>query len=366
MQGMLDFFDDPAHHPNRLEGEVTVSGLATKHDHGTPIQNCVCHVQGFGSRGEWLVLHGGQHLSCRHDDLAGLIRLLDHHLLGHPHLLHGDLHAEIAAGHHDAVGLRKDLLEVLQALDVLDLGDDLDVFASEVLAAVLHIISTLNEAEGDVVRIVGDCPVFDVLDLTLSHDGDVHLHAWNIHVLLLTQLAVVDHLAEHLVVLGLRDLQNDGAVLDEDALAWLHTLGQLLVGDCDHVLVALEAVVSDKLEILASFQLLLGIVDLEGAGADLRAAGVHQDLHLALELGSELVSLLQVGQLHALLLVVSVGHVASDDVHSCLHQLHENLGIPGLWSDGADDVGLFLLVVHVRDLLVGCRVLQRVLLEGLH
>ena len=34
--------------------------------------------------------------------------LLDHHLLGHPNLLHGDLHAEIAAGHHDAIGLRKD------------------------------------------------------------------------------------------------------------------------------------------------------------------------------------------------------------------------------------------------------------------
>ena len=68
------------------------------------------------------------------------------------------------------------------------------------------------------------------------------LTAWNIHVLLLTQLAVVDHLAihsklkhaekalasdmpplnprglaEHLVVLGLRDLQNDGAVLAGNA-----------------------------------------------------------------------------------------------------------------------------------------------------
>ena len=40
--------------------------------------------------------------------LSSSLGLLEHHLLGHPDLLHGDLHAEIAAGYHDAVGLRKD------------------------------------------------------------------------------------------------------------------------------------------------------------------------------------------------------------------------------------------------------------------
>ena len=44
-----------------------------------------------------------------------------------------DSHAHVAAGHHDAVGHREDLIDVLHALGVLDLGDDLDEIA---LAAV--------------------------------------------------------------------------------------------------------------------------------------------------------------------------------------------------------------------------------------
>ena len=39
-------------------------------------------------------------------------------------LFDGDFDAEIAAGHHDAVGRREDLVEVLQRLGAFDLGDD--------------------------------------------------------------------------------------------------------------------------------------------------------------------------------------------------------------------------------------------------
>ena len=38
-------------------------------------------------------------------------------------------------------------------------------------------------------------------------------------------------------------------------------------------------------------QLLLGIVNFKGSGTDLRTTGIHQDLHLALELGSQLIGL---------------------------------------------------------------------------
>jgi hypothetical protein len=56
-----------------------------------------------------------------------VVALLDHHLLREEDLLRRDLHAEVAARDHHAVGLGEDFVKVLDALLVLDLGDDLDV-----------------------------------------------------------------------------------------------------------------------------------------------------------------------------------------------------------------------------------------------
>jgi len=47
------------------------------------------------------------------------VGLVDHHLLREEDLLGRDLHAQIPAGHHDAVGLHQDLLVVVQAFLVL-------------------------------------------------------------------------------------------------------------------------------------------------------------------------------------------------------------------------------------------------------
>lgn len=52
---------------------------------------------------------------------------LDHHLLREEDLLGGDLHAQVTARNHDGVALLQDFLEVLQALLVLHLADDLDL-----------------------------------------------------------------------------------------------------------------------------------------------------------------------------------------------------------------------------------------------
>ena len=67
------------------------------------------------------------HLGGRDDELAGNVGLCDHHLLGQGDLLRWDLHPEVPAGHHHSVGDLEDLVEVLQASGVLDLGDDLDL-----------------------------------------------------------------------------------------------------------------------------------------------------------------------------------------------------------------------------------------------
>lgn len=61
---------------------------------------------------------------------AHLVASCDDLLLSDEDLFRRDLDAHVAAGHHDAVRLGDDLLHVVDALLVLQLGDDQDVLAS--------------------------------------------------------------------------------------------------------------------------------------------------------------------------------------------------------------------------------------------
>ncbi len=47
-------------------------------------------------------------------------------VLGFTYLLRGDLHAQVSARHHDAVGHLQDFVKVGQAGGVLNLADDFD------------------------------------------------------------------------------------------------------------------------------------------------------------------------------------------------------------------------------------------------
>ena len=81
------------------------------------------------------------------DGLAGHVALSNHHLLGQEHFLSGDFHAKVATSNHDGIGSVKDLIEILQAFLVFDLGNDLDVATagSHQVANVMDIIGALHE-----------------------------------------------------------------------------------------------------------------------------------------------------------------------------------------------------------------------------
>ena len=61
---------------------------------------------------------GGRKGGVRTSDVG----LVDHHLLSEEHLLGGNFHAQVATGHHDAVGLHQDIVVVVQAFLVLGRG----------------------------------------------------------------------------------------------------------------------------------------------------------------------------------------------------------------------------------------------------
>mmetsp|Transcript_26870 Transcript_26870/g.58430 ORF Transcript_26870/g.58430 Transcript_26870/m.58430 type:complete len:263 (-) Transcript_26870:153-941(-) len=235
------------------------------------------------------------------------------------------------------------------------------------LSALLDVLCALHEAEGDVVSLVRHSPIHDVVDLALADDRQVDLHTGQVDVLLLSETAIVLDGAFHKAFTAFLHFQNDGSVLDEDDLAGLHVAGEVGVGDSHGVLVTLEAVVGDEGEVLTSLQLFLRVVHLEIACSNFGAAGVHHHLDLALAgvLAHALQGLLQIGELHVLLVVVSVGHVATDGVHALRDQLLQNFGIPARRADGGDDLRAALLVLGgLRNVCVGRRELEGELAES--
>ena len=98
--------------------------FAGEHDAIGAVEDGVGHVGRLGARGQAAGDHRFEHLRGGDDRLAREVGLRDELLLRDGDLLDRHFHAEIAARDHDAVGRGEDLVEVLERVGALDLGDD--------------------------------------------------------------------------------------------------------------------------------------------------------------------------------------------------------------------------------------------------
>ncbi len=115
---------DAVHHLDRFARVLADGRFAREHAGVAAVENGVGHVGGLGPRRPPRVLHAVEHL--RGDDHRLLMFAAGGHdlLLHHGHPGHVDLHAQVAAGHHDAVGRDDDLFQAVERLLLFDLGDD--------------------------------------------------------------------------------------------------------------------------------------------------------------------------------------------------------------------------------------------------
>mmetsp|Transcript_3464 Transcript_3464/g.15235 ORF Transcript_3464/g.15235 Transcript_3464/m.15235 type:complete len:408 (+) Transcript_3464:532-1755(+) len=189
---------DCRHSGDSLLRERAVGRLAGEHRAVTTIEYGVCDVGHLCACRQRIVAHGLEHLRGADAKLARDVALGDHHLLGKSDLLGGDLHAEVAAGHHDAVGVLEDIVEVAHALLVLDLGDDLDVLSAVFIqnfANHLDVLAGLHKGHCDVVHLVHAGEFLNVLDVLLLENVELDLNAGEVAVLALAELLGVDNLA---------------------------------------------------------------------------------------------------------------------------------------------------------------------------
>jgi hypothetical protein len=127
--GSLGFLGNVGHGADTIQRIVSLCGFSAKHDAIGTIEDSVGYIRALSTGGTRFRDHGLEHLSGTNDGFASLIAPSDHALLGQEDFLGRDFNTKITTSNHDTVGCFDNLVEVVNTLVVLDLGDDENVFA---------------------------------------------------------------------------------------------------------------------------------------------------------------------------------------------------------------------------------------------
>ena len=333
----LDEGGDAHHRVDSLDRVFACGGLAGEHDRVGAVDDGVGDVARLGARRARIADHRVEHLRRRDDGLRRDVALVDELLLQHGHLFHVDLDAQIAARDHDAVGDLEDLVEVVHAHAVFDLGEDLHMAAAVVRAELAdgqHVAGPADERGGDQVDALLDAKE-DVAAVLLADGGHLQIDIGHGDALAAAQHAAIGHAANDVgAVFNAHDLHRQQAVVDEHVRAGPDQLDHLGIGDGDLMGVALDLAAGQD-ELRACLQRHLAALD--GLGAHLRPLRIQQDRNRDALL---LAQALDARDARPLLLIASVGHIQTAHVHSRIHQLGDHLLAVAGGAERADDFGL--------------------------
>lgn len=166
------------HHFDGLFGIATLGSFSRQHDAVSTVEDRIGDIGDLGAGRTGVVGHGFEHL-CRADDgLAGHVAFGDHHLLSDEHLGGRNLDSQVTTSYHDPIGFPQNLVEIIDPLLVLDLGDDLDLLSllTEDFANVLDVVCSSNEGCEDHVHVIL-CPKLEVINVFLGKRWQVNVCA---------------------------------------------------------------------------------------------------------------------------------------------------------------------------------------------
>ncbi|CAJ1800959.1 hypothetical protein LMCDFJHI_01359 [Aeromonas salmonicida] len=335
---------DGGHDGHGFQRVLALGGLTGQHDCIGTVQDGVGHVAGFGAGRTRVLDHGIQHLGGGDHHFACLVALGDDHLLGEDHFFNRNFHAHVATCHHDAVGDSQDLVEVVQAFLVFDLGDDLDVLAtvgSQVLTDFQHVFFLANEGSRNEINALlttEDEVALVFLGQGRQLDGDTR----QVDAFVLAQITAVQHFTDDFTLGDFDHIHADQAVIHQDAIADAQVVGETGIGHGHFVFVANDGLVggegeglaSDQGNVVAAFQL---------DGTDFRTLGVEQYGCVLAGFGHDSA---QVVDTTTVLGVIAVGEVQAHDVHAGIQHFSQHFFGFGLGTYGADDFGLFHVSLH--------------------
>ena len=315
MDSALSLHGNLAHGLHSLHRIVTAGSLAAEHDGISAVKYGIGNVRNLGTGRTRIVGHGLQHLGGHDNQLASPVALADDFLLEEWHILRRNLYAQVATGYHDAVSSLDDGIDILHALQVLNLGNNIHaaLVLLDELPDFLYIAGTLNEGSSHIVHVILDAED-NILLILLGNRWQAYGYARSCYALLGAHRAAVQDLRHDILALDFLYGQAYQTIGQQDGVARLYFLVQILVADRGMMLITRGICIGQD-ELLALGQLNLAVLEL--AQAHLRPLGVQQQCHDAIGMACRIAHHLDAS---CMLRMVSVGEIKAGTVHAILHQ----------------------------------------------
>ena len=330
---LLSLFSDGSHGLHGLKRILARRRLAAQHQRvGIGIDG-IGNIGHLGARRARVGNHRMEHLRSHDDRLMMLNTFADNHTLNARNALHRHLDAKVAACHHDAIAGLDDLINVVDALLVFNLRDNLDVgvMLVENLLHLLHIGRRAHETVGDEVDVFVDGQQ-NVAAVALGECGQVDMLAGHVDALVGAQHAVVLYLSINRWADNLLHLHVDGAVVEENIVARLHVVSEVGIRHIDDV------VRGSHLRPAEDFHHFAGLI-VDGVfhvgGANLRSLGIDEDADMGRHRPDVAYNL-------AYAIGGGVGSVHTHHVHACIEKTADEINVASAVTDGTH----YLCLLH--------------------
>ena len=225
----FDFLDDARH---RFDGESwirTRGSLRRQHHRIGAIHDGVGDVAGLGPRWSWVLDHRLQHLRGGDHRTPVTIGEANDSLLGAGYGFEWQLDPKVTARNHDRIAGTNDRFDVMERDVLLDLRHDQQPLGNH-LPKRLDVLSPSYKAKGEVIHFLVDGEV-DVGDILIGDRWSRDLDTRQIHAFVTLEIATIQHARLHSCIADVERNKLDQTIVDEDAIADMNVLRELIVGD---------------------------------------------------------------------------------------------------------------------------------------
>ena len=317
----LDAARDAIKHFDAFQRILPDGRLAAEHDRVRLLEHGVRDVGDLGARGQWVLDHAFEHVRGDNDGASDVETRLDDAALDDGQLFVGTFDSEIAACHHDAVGLIQNFVEVTDGELVLNLGDEQRLVrcAGHDLAQLLDVLRLAHEGERDEVHADIEADL-DIREILRGEGRQADPHSGKIDVTPAAQRAGCEDFALDLVLVLRQHLHVDLAVVDQHGVTNADVADEVLIIHVHGVQLFAFLAAHGERELLSRLEIQCGGQVACADGGPLR---VHEnaDRFLAGRCGGA-----NVFRHPAHPIVRRVGHIKPGDVHAGVDELAEHLG----------------------------------------
>ena len=164
--------------------------------------------------------------------LSLAVTFFNDHLLNRGQLTERHLYAHVAAGHHDAVADVDDLVQMLDALRILNLGNNLNILCAvqgQQCPDLPHIVRRTHKGTRDIVDTLLNTK-YNIVQIRLADIGRGNGHVGHVHALMIADLTAVQDLTYDITTDNIHNLHVDLAVVDQNMRPALYRFRQLRIG----------------------------------------------------------------------------------------------------------------------------------------